>query len=300
MKVRILVIGFFLFSGIVWGQERESASHHEIPASEIARLQLNQNGRLSPPADLQTSSACPMNVPVGQDAVQFSLEVSTTNPNGVSYQVPILYNSPTTGGMLEHYGLTTNVGTWNVAQGSAQTVLSLTALVTTAQPLQYAVALAGKSPGTAFYAIRTLLNGVTTRDENCTFSDSLTIEGMLTSTPDTTFGLEFFASQSCNPSGFADGEVFLGSAVVFTDSLGQAASIGSFDTTLAFRRFITATAPDGSTSEFSLCDASAVMVVERATGTSVPSAFSLYPNYPNPFNQVTVIRSTCHTAMLYN
>jgi hypothetical protein len=80
------------------------------------------------------------------------------------------------------------------------------------------------------------------------------IEGVLDSTPDTTFRLELFGSPTCDPSGFGEGETFLGWAEVVTDSNGHA----DIAVTLPFATgadFVTATvtSDDDDTSEFSPC-----------------------------------------------
>jgi parallel beta-helix repeat protein len=80
----------------------------------------------------------------------------------------------------------------------------------------------------------------------------LTISGTLTSTPNTTFTLEFFANDSLDSSGNGEGQTWLGDATVTTDDTGQA----SFTVTVAAAlpdQIITATATDplGNTSEFS-------------------------------------------------
>ncbi|MEY2565156.1 MAG: hypothetical protein QOH88_3349 [Verrucomicrobiota bacterium] len=51
----------------------------------------------------------------------------------------------------------------------------------------------------------------------------LTIYGTLNSVASTNFTLEFFASQAADPSGFGEGQVFLGQANVTTDSAGNVA-----------------------------------------------------------------------------
>jgi len=82
-----------------------------------------------------------------------------------------------------------------------------------------------------------------------------------------TFTLEFFASREADPTGFGEGEQFLGVAQVTTDADGN----GAFNVSLPTRavgRFITATAtgPEG-TSEFS--------AAVRATSTIAPLTFTV-------------------------
>ncbi|SFD16028.1 conserved repeat domain-containing protein/Por secretion system C-terminal sorting domain-containing protein [Chitinophaga sp. CF118] len=82
------------------------------------------------------------------------------------------------------------------------------------------------------------------------------IQGTLSSTPNTTFRLDFFSNDACNPSGFGEGQAFLDSFKVITDGTGNAA----FTAVLTGKTFpagavITATAtdPNNNTSEFSAC-----------------------------------------------
>ena len=96
---------------------------------------------------------------------------------------------------------------------------------------------------------------------------SVQIQGTLNSTPSTQFTLEFFANSTCDPSGYGEGEVFIGSTTVTTDGAGDA----SFDVELPGSvppgAFVTATAtdPGGNTSEFSAC----VEAINTPVGTSV-------------------------------
>ncbi len=79
------------------------------------------------------------------------------------------------------------------------------------------------------------------------------IMGTLTSAPSTTFTLEFFASATGDPSGFGEGQFFVGNASVTTNGSGNA----SFTTQLAsaipdgYVVSATATDPLGNSSEFS-------------------------------------------------
>jgi parallel beta-helix repeat protein len=86
-------------------------------------------------------------------------------------------------------------------------------------------------------------------------SDSTTtVEVTFATTPDTLFTLEFFANSAVNPSGYGEGERFLGSRWVLTDDLGNAAFTFTFDTAVPVGQFVSATATDpaGNTSGFSL------------------------------------------------
>ncbi len=81
-----------------------------------------------------------------------------------------------------------------------------------------------------------------------------TVSGVLTSTANTTFRLEFFGSPECGPTGYGQGKDFLGAFNVTTNADG----VATFQQALATApgtRIVTATAtdPDGNTSEFSAC-----------------------------------------------
>jgi hypothetical protein len=83
---------------------------------------------------------------------------------------------------------------------------------------------------------------------------STTIAGTLNSTANKQFRIEFFASAQCNPSGFGEGQVFLGAADIAT--VGNNANINvTLPVAVQQGAVITATATDpaGNTSEFSQC-----------------------------------------------
>jgi CSLREA domain-containing protein len=82
----------------------------------------------------------------------------------------------------------------------------------------------------------------------------LTVSGSLTSVPSTTFGLDFFDNAQCDSSQHGEGQRYLGSASVTTDSSGNK-SFTLFAPAVAAGDAITATAtdPSGNTSEFSAC-----------------------------------------------
>jgi len=86
-------------------------------------------------------------------------------------------------------------------------------------------------------------------------SGTCTVDGSLNSAPNTQFYLEFFSNTRCSPSGYGEGETFIGSTFVMTDGSCKANVQATFPTSLAPGSFITSTATDpaGNTSEFSAC-----------------------------------------------
>lgn len=80
-----------------------------------------------------------------------------------------------------------------------------------------------------------------------------TIAGALTGQVNATFIVEFFSNSVADPSGFGEGETFLGSALVTTDDTGSAAFQINLPVSVSTGRVMTATAtaPNGTTSRFS-------------------------------------------------
>jgi hypothetical protein len=118
-----------------------------------------------------------------------------------------------------------------------------------------------------------------------------TILGTFNSTANDSFRLEFFANDSCDSSGYGEGQTFIGSTNVLTDGSGNASINITFPVAVAGGKFITATATDtaGNTSEFCQC-----RIVQGTTSVGslleeVPQVFALKQNYPNPFNPTTTI-----------
>ncbi len=98
----------------------------------------------------------------------------------------------------------------------------------------------------------------TTIDE---FYFDTTVEGIYNGLPNADYTLEFFSNAQCDPSGFGEGDYFLGSINITTDDNGNASfneifygGEGEFQGEFG-GEFITATATDsfGNTSEFSQC-----------------------------------------------
>ncbi|MGJ8635562.1 MAG: GC-type dockerin domain-anchored protein [Phycisphaerales bacterium] len=89
-----------------------------------------------------------------------------------------------------------------------------------------------------------------------TTGSSININAMLESIPFTEFSVEFFASPQCDPSGFGEGQIFLGTHTVTTDSSGFATMMTILSTDVPGGWVLTSTATDtqtGNTSEFSEC-----------------------------------------------
>lgn len=88
------------------------------------------------------------------------------------------------------------------------------------------------------------------------FPGGTSVDGTLNSTPNTTFRVEVFANDACDPSGNGEGQTFVGANdSVMTDADGDASFTVSFAQPLAAGTVLTATAiaPDDSTSELSAC-----------------------------------------------
>jgi hypothetical protein len=82
-----------------------------------------------------------------------------------------------------------------------------------------------------------------------------TIQGTLNSTPLSTFRVEFFSSTVCDPSGFGQGQTFVGFSSVSTDGSGNASYSTMIPFSIPADASVTATATDpaSNTSEFSRC-----------------------------------------------
>jgi hypothetical protein len=111
---------------------------------------------------------------------------------------------------------------------------------------------------------------------SATSGSSITIEGTLNSTANTEFRLEFFSNTACDPSGYGEGETFLGSTNVTTNGSGNVNFVANFPVTVPAGQFITSTAtdPNNNTSEFSACLQVTTATVE-ATVDFAPDTLNL-------------------------
>lgn len=103
-----------------------------------------------------------------------------------------------------------------------------------------------------------------------TTGSSFSAQGTLDSVPSSQFTVEFFASPSCDPSGFGEGASFIGSTLVTTDSAGHATFSVTLPGSVAPGTTATATATrlsTGDTSQFSAC----VTVTPGSAATPSPT-----------------------------
>ncbi len=111
-------------------------------------------------------------------------------------------------------------------------------------------------------------------------STQTTLGGSLQSMAHMTYHIELFASAVADPSGYGQGQIYLGSTSVTTDSTGLANFVASFAAAVPVGQFISATATDtaGNTSEFSLSVPVAAsqsnVAMLRVPGTNAPFLIS--------------------------
>ena len=100
-----------------------------------------------------------------------------------------------------------------------------------------------------------------------------TIQGALTSTPNTSFLIQFFGSPTEDPTGYGEGKDLLGSTSVATNANGYATFNTGISAGSSPGEFIsaTATSPSGDTSEFSLDIVTQGQVNLVLTGTGTPN-----------------------------
>ncbi|MBZ0282447.1 MAG: CSLREA domain-containing protein [Anaerolineae bacterium] len=97
-----------------------------------------------------------------------------------------------------------------------------------------------------------------------TLPGNLRVVGGLNSTPNQTFRLDFYSNQTCDPSGYGEGETYLGTTNVTTDAVGNSSFVLELPVDVPVGFFLTALATDASnsTSEFSPCQLVAAAPIE--------------------------------------
>ncbi len=133
-------------------------------------------------------------------------------------------------------------------------------------------------------------------------SGPTTITGTLNSKPNASYRIEFFSSVAADPTGFGEGQTYLGFTNVVTDSTGNASFSYTPSVSVPAGRYITSTATNsnGSTSEFSQVRqipgpplTLSISDVTQVEGNSGSSNFAFNVTLSgNPISNVTVRAST--------
>jgi titin len=112
------------------------------------------------------------------------------------------------------------------------------------------------------------------------FEGAVRIEGTLDGAASADFELEFYASSTCDTSGFGEGERVLGSTSVTTSGGGMIGFSALLPSSVSVGEVVTATATDAkdSTSEFSACED----VSDDADADGVINAEDSCPDHPGP------------------
>ncbi|MFZ1266882.1 MAG: hypothetical protein WAU95_10500, partial [Anaerolineae bacterium] len=104
-----------------------------------------------------------------------------------------------------------------------------------------------------------------------------TLTGSINSQPSQSYRLEFFASPTCDPSGYGEGGTFLGATTATTNASGNAAFSATFVNAVPAGHQMTATAtdPNGNTSEFSRCFDGATPIVDAIEPASASAGINV-------------------------
>jgi hypothetical protein len=111
----------------------------------------------------------------------------------------------------------------------------------------------------------------------------ITITGTLNSAPSTSYVIQFFANAVADPTGYGQGQTYLGQITVTTDTNGNASFTAKFSASVPAGQFISATATDpiGDTSEFAqdvtVTSSSPAVVPAASVMGSVASPRSIAP-----------------------
>jgi titin len=107
------------------------------------------------------------------------------------------------------------------------------------------------------------------------FNGGVAVAGVLNSIPNLQFRVEYFGNSFCDPSGFGEGETYLGYQNVIADGFGNVTFMTQFS---ASTMFVTATATDpvNDTSQLSACAPVQQGSPLRASGGGAPAAVAAF------------------------
>ena len=108
-----------------------------------------------------------------------------------------------------------------------------------------------------------------------------TIGGVLNSTPDTLFLVEFYGNATCDPSTYGEGQVWLGYFHVQTNAGGNATFLTNFT---GNNITATTTDPNGNTSEFSRCVSTVIQIDYGDAPAPYPTTTAAMGAYHNIIN----------------
>lgn len=123
---------------------------------------------------------------------------------------------------------------------------------------------------------------------------STLVQGSLNSTPSTTFRIEFFSNPACDPSGYGEGETFLGFSDQTTDDQGNVSFSVTLPAPVTIGSIITATAtdPNGNTSPFSSCASEPPVVQGDTTPPIITTPGNLSVEATSPAGAVVTFTVT--------
>ncbi len=127
--------------------------------------------------------------------------------------------------------------------------------------------------------------------EALVYASHVTVHGRLDSAPSSGFELDFYANESCHPSGHGEGQVYLGSLTVTTDAAGTAAFQAMLPAVVPAGRSITATATDaaGNTSEFSACAVTTTGWPEVVSALTAGNLTGLTVRFSRPLEETAAL-----------
>jgi CSLREA domain-containing protein len=128
---------------------------------------------------------------------------------------------------------------------------------------------------------------------------STTITGTLNSVPNSNFTIDFYSNARCDPSGYGEGETYLGAIQVMTDGSCSAAFEAILPVTVVPGFVVTATATDwaNNTSEFSACRP---VTVGQGFFTVMPCRVADTRDEPGPSGGPALAANTTRTFPVAN